>query len=297
MTPPSASTAHARHARTPVRRGAGPRGPRRVSGPSRKAGGATAARAARATATPRMNGGAVALPTPLIQRIGAISESRSLDRLLRSRGWIAVLGVLLIGLVFMQVSLLKLNAGMGSDVEKAAALERGNALLQADVSKLESNDRIQQLAIRAGMVLPTSDNVRYLGADGKRVGGSAAAGVPSEGEASTALLPTVPTGTVAEGTAPTTTTTEPQTTSSVPDAALAQQQAADAAAAQQAATPPATATTTPPATATAPPATTDGTAATTTSAATTTAATTAPATAPTTTTSSAASVGGATPGG
>ncbi len=140
--------------------------------------------------------------------------------------------MLLIGLVFMQVSLLKLNAGMGADVEKAAALERGNAMLQADVSKLESNDRIQQLAIRAGMVLPTSDNVRYLGAGGKRVGGADATAAPSQGEASTALLPTVPDAAAPEGTGVTTpTTTEPQTTSSVPDAALAQQQADAAAAA------------------------------------------------------------------
>lgn len=285
MTPSSASTAHARstgHARTPARHGVAPRGPRRVSGPAR--GGRTAVPAS----------GAVALPTPLVQRLGQISESRSLDRLLRSRGWIALLGALLIGLVFMQVSLLKVNAGMGANVEKAAALERGNALLQADVSKLESNDRIQQLAIRAGMVLPTSDGVRYLGAGGKRIGGAAAAtNVPSQGEASTAVLPTMPEDATSEGavgatTSPTptdaaATTPEPQTTSSVPNAAFVQQQAP--AAATQAQTPAATPTPTPAPSTTAP----------------TTASTGATSPPPTDTTTAAAagavSVGGATPGG
>jgi cell division protein FtsL len=290
MTPPAA-TARARstgHARTPTRRGLAPRGPRRVSGPARGA----------RTAFPPA--GAVALPTPLIHRLRQIPESRSLDRLLRSRGWIALLGVLLIGLVFMQVSLLKLNAGMGADVEKAAALERGNAMLQAEVSQLESNDRIQRLAIRAGMVLPTSNNVRYLGANGKRIGGAAAAtNMPSTGEASTALLPTVPTDTATGTTAtpgatdPTATTT-PQTMSSVPDAALAQQQAAAAsttAAAQQQAPASTTQTTTPPATAA-----TSTTAAT--GAAAPTGATAAPSDAATTAAAGgAATVGGATPGG
>jgi cell division protein FtsL len=292
MTPPSTAAARSTgHARTPTRRGLSPRGPRRVSGPSRKAGGAGAARVTRATAAaPRINGGAVALPTPLIHRLGQISESRSLDRLLRSRGWIALLAVLLIGLVFMQVSLLKLNAGMGTDVEKAAALEQSNAQLESDLSKLGSNDRITRLANAAHMVLPTSDNVRYLGADGRRVGGSAAAATPSVGEANTAVLPTVPSDlTGAEGTAgatatvtPPATTTEPQTISSVPGAGTT---ASSATTATASADTTATSTTTG---ATAPP---------TTASTATTGATTPSTTATTAAATGAASVGGATPGG
>ena len=294
MTPPSTAAARSTgHARTPTRRTIGPRGPRRVSGPSRKAGGAAAARVTRATAAaPRINGGAVALPTPLIQRLGQIPESRSLDRLLRSRGWIAVLAVLLIGLVFMQVSLLKLNAGMGTDVEKAAALAQTNALLESQLSKLGSNDRITQLANAAGMVLPTSDNVRYLGAHGRRIGGTSAAATPSTGEASTAVLPTVPTDvTGAEGTAGAAATvtppatTQPQTVSSVPGAGTT-------AAPQTSVTPPdaTTATTSAPST--------TGTTAPSTGASTATTGATAPSTTATMTAASgAATVGGATPGG
>jgi cell division protein FtsL len=238
MTPPPSTAAATGHARSLRRGPGGSRPARRVSGPSRAAGGARAARAAAAARVasrpalrpaprrPAAAGGAATLPIPLVARLGAVVESRWLDRLLRGRGWIVLVAVGLMGLVFLQVSLLKLNAGIGAAVERAAVLERENADLNAEISKLASNDRIQQLATRAGMVLPPSDDVRYLGKHGKRVGGSSVALVPSQAEASTATLPTVPTtegelapadpGTAATTTDPAATATEPQTTSSVP---------------------------------------------------------------------------------
>jgi hypothetical protein len=246
MTPPGwvgANPAPAGHQRA-VRRGTTPRGPRRVSGPSRAAGGARAARAGAATAAataaavnpnqlpfevPVGRRAAVARPvglprnhTPLAYRLGRVAEHSLLDRLLRSRAWIVVVGIGLIGLVFMQVSLLKLNSGMGRDVERSTTLERDNALLRASVSQLESNDRIQQMAIGMGMLLPASDGVRYLGANGKRIGGGSATLVPSQAEASTALLPTAPVDdTEHPATADPTVAAQPQTTSSVPGAAAA----------------------------------------------------------------------------
>jgi hypothetical protein len=246
MTPPPATASAAGHQRT-VRRGTVPRGPRRVSGPSRAAGGARAARANAATAAataaavnpnqlpfevPVGRRAAVARPvglprnhTPLVHRIGRVAEHSWLDRLLRSRAWIVVVGIGLIGLVFMQVSLLKLNSGMGQAVERATVLERENALDRAKVSQLESNDRIQLMAQRMGMLLPASDGVRYLGRDGKRIGGGTATQIPSQAEASTALLPNAPVDDTEHpattGTTGTTATTPPQTTSSVPGAATA----------------------------------------------------------------------------
>jgi hypothetical protein len=244
MTPPNPTAAAAGHQRT-VRRGTTPRGPRRVSGPSRAAGGARAARAGAATAAaaaaavnpnqlpfevPVGRRAAVARPvglprnhTPLVQRLGRVAEHSWLDRLLRSRAWIVLVGVGLIGLVFMQVSLLKLNSGMGRDVERSTTLERSNALLRASVSQLESNDRIQILAKDLGMVLPTSDGVRYLGKNGKRIGGGSTTRVPSQAEASTALLPDAPVDDTEHPVDATgaTTSTEPQTTSSVPGQAPA----------------------------------------------------------------------------
>jgi len=241
VTPPPSTAAATGHARSLCRAPGGTRPARRVSGPSRAAGGARAARAARAAAgapaaprrartapAPRRSAaGTATLPLPLVGRLGALVESRWLDRLLRGRGWIVLIAVGLMGLVFLQVSLLKLNAGIGAAVERSAELERANADLSAEISKLGSNDRIQQLATRAGMTLPPSNDVRYLGKNGRRIGGASAALVPSQAEASTATLPSAPTtdgelapadpaATATTPADPAATAAEPQTTSSVP---------------------------------------------------------------------------------
>jgi len=167
MTPPSAARAATAHSRQRVRRGAAPRVPRRVSGP-----------AARPRREPSVSsGGAVALPKlprvalPAVLR--RLPDGRLVDRLLTGRLWIGLVAFALIGIVFMQVSLLKLNAGIGRAVEKISTLDRENAVLRADVSRLGSNDRIQSEAEALGMVLPAPGSVRFLGKDGKAVGGDA----------------------------------------------------------------------------------------------------------------------------
>jgi hypothetical protein len=173
MTPPAAAAAAAERsaarraaAAHPVRsrprpgtRGGtprvGPSAPRRVSGPS---GGRRAARAA------------VAAPMPVALRLAAgvhaVAEHRLLDRLIRGRAWIAIVGVGLMGIVFMQVSMLRMNAGIGSAVEQATTLERQNAALQASVSQLSSGDRIATVAGKLGFVLPPGGSVRFLDARG-----------------------------------------------------------------------------------------------------------------------------------
>src|SRR5439155_305969 len=103
-----------------------PRAPRRVPGAGRP----------RAVAA----GGAVALPRPLgspgwgrraLRRLATLADHPLLDRLLTGRAWIGLIAFALIGIVFMQVSLLKLNAGIGRSVERASILDRYNAELRA----------------------------------------------------------------------------------------------------------------------------------------------------------------------
>ena len=96
------------------------------------------------------------------------SHSRTMDRLVRSRAWVVIIGVGLIGIVAMQVSMLKLNSGIGRAVDTVATLERGNASLKATVSELSSGDRIQRLAGAEGFVMPEPADVTYLRAADKR---------------------------------------------------------------------------------------------------------------------------------
>ena len=91
-----------------------------------------------------------------------VSASRAMDRLVRSRVWIGVIAFSLLGLVAMQVSLLKLNAGIGRAVQTASTLERSNALLRGEVSRLSAGERISSLAGAKGLVMPAPADVTYL---------------------------------------------------------------------------------------------------------------------------------------
>jgi cell division protein FtsL len=85
-----------------------------------------------------------------------------LDRLVRGRAWIPVLGVLLAGIVATQVEVLKLGASMGRWMERSAALSSHNQSLQASVATLSDDQRIERLAARMGMVMPAPTAITFL---------------------------------------------------------------------------------------------------------------------------------------
>ena len=70
--------------------------------------------------------------------------------------------MLLLGIVTMQVSLLKLNSGISRAVETTTTLERQNAALEQSIAKLSATDRIQKGAEALGLVLPAAGDVGYL---------------------------------------------------------------------------------------------------------------------------------------
>src|ERR687895_2130102 len=121
--------------------------PRRVSGPLRPL-----------PAGPPARRGS----TGVFERLRALPEHRVVDRLLRGRVWIWLIGVLLGGIVAMQVSLLKLNAGIGRAVTTAGTLERQNARLEADIARLSSGERIRAAAAEEGLVMPSAGAVAFL---------------------------------------------------------------------------------------------------------------------------------------
>jgi cell division protein FtsL len=86
------------------------------------------------------------------------------DRLIRGRLWIGLIACLLLGLVGMQVALLKLNAGIGRAVQQGANLERRNGELRAEISRLGSEERIQGMGAKLGLIMPDAGSVTYLAA-------------------------------------------------------------------------------------------------------------------------------------
>ena len=83
----------------------------------------------------------------------------------------ACIGVLLAGIVFLNVSLLEVNGGIANVSERSAALKRENAELQLKVAELASSERIQAAAAERGYALPEPAAVTYLqskGSDARR---------------------------------------------------------------------------------------------------------------------------------
>src|SRR5215216_2720861 len=140
----AARRSHARHATLP-------RHARRVSGPI--------ARPVPNVPLPRS---APRRETGAFERLRALPDHRMVDRLLRGRAWIWVIGLLLGGIVAMQVSLLKLNAGISNAVTTAGTLERQNADIESEIAKLSSTERVRDAAAAEGMVMPAPGSLEYL---------------------------------------------------------------------------------------------------------------------------------------
>jgi cell division protein FtsL len=92
--------------------------------------------------------------TGVFERIRALPETRVIDGLLRGRAWIWLIGILLGGIVAMQVSLLKLNAGISRAVTTAGTLERQNADLESQIAELSTIERVRDAAQSEDMVAP-----------------------------------------------------------------------------------------------------------------------------------------------
>ncbi|MGB3097775.1 MAG: hypothetical protein WBB30_00645 [Solirubrobacterales bacterium] len=103
--------------------------------------------------------------------VGGMADSGLVIGMTRSRVWIGVLGVLLGGIVALNVIGLSLSASTSGTATKIDELERANTVTQATIAKRSSSDRIQALAAGLGLDTPTPKAVSYL----KAKGGDAAA--------------------------------------------------------------------------------------------------------------------------
>ena len=70
--------------------------------------------------------------------------------------------MLLVGIVFFNVDLLRMNREIAATAEKSSSLKRDNARLRQEAALLGSSERIQDAAGRLGLVLPAAGDVRYL---------------------------------------------------------------------------------------------------------------------------------------
>ena len=94
--------------------------------------------------------------------VRALPDHVLLDRVIRGRVWIPLLGMLLAGIVAMQVEVLKLNAGIGRSLERGTALQAQNELLTASVAQLSDEQRIERIAAQMGMVMPAPGQLTFV---------------------------------------------------------------------------------------------------------------------------------------
>jgi cell division protein FtsL len=141
-----------------------------------------------------------AVPAPRVAP--APRGARVLDRLLTGRLWIGLVGVLLAGIVFFNVDLLRLNRDITHMADRTARLKRENARYRADLAVLANSERIQEAAAELGLVLPAPSEVRYLksnpGIDARNASKRIIAPQPTE--APDPIEPTAPTVDPVEGT-------------------------------------------------------------------------------------------------
>jgi hypothetical protein len=201
-SPQRASSARSAAHRPSIRTSATPRARRRVSGPAggvaslAVAGGygtvALPARTRRRPSPalprpriqlPRPRLPHVQLPSPIAVARGAVAfvaslpESSLLDRVIRGRIWIPLLGVLLVGIVGLQVENLKLNAGLGGAIEQTTNLQSRNDWLRDDVAQLSDPQRIEGIAARHDMLMAPPSVTKFLGVGGTPSSGSVGAAI------------------------------------------------------------------------------------------------------------------------
>jgi cell division protein FtsL len=156
---PHPSTPRPSH-RKPLQRSTVPHAPRRVSGPTapRPIAPGTAPRRAPRVDTPAH----VPRSARALTRLRTLPDHSLLDRVVRGRLWIPLLGVLLVGIVAMQVEVLKLNASIGHSTVSSAQVQSENQLLRASVSRLSDDQRIESEAVDLGMSMPAATQPLFV---------------------------------------------------------------------------------------------------------------------------------------
>lgn len=160
-----------------VRQGPAAAPPRRKPRPVKAAATAAPARKAPARKAParrkapsrRPGGQLIPIAAGAATAVRQLPDSSLMVRMTRGRAWIAVLGVLLVGIVAVNVVTLSLSAGAGHIDRNITALEEENPLLRARDSRLSGSARVRHEAAAIGLGAAPTDQVAYVQASSKDV--------------------------------------------------------------------------------------------------------------------------------
>jgi hypothetical protein len=82
----------------------------------------------------------------------------------RGRAWIAVLGVLLAGIVTLNVITLSFAASSGKIDEQITALDQENSILGGRDARLSGIGPVRQAAAPLGLAMPSSEEIHFTDA-------------------------------------------------------------------------------------------------------------------------------------
>jgi hypothetical protein len=153
-----------------VRQGTVAAPPRRKPRPLKAAASAVPGRKAPARKAPtrrkapsrRPGGQLIPIAAGAATAVRQLPDSSLMVRMTRGRAWIAVLGVLLVGIVAVNVVTLGLSAAAGHIETNITALEEENSLLSGRDARLYGSARVRHEAAGFGLVAASSDGTSYL---------------------------------------------------------------------------------------------------------------------------------------
>jgi hypothetical protein len=140
----------------------------RVAAPARKAP-ARKAPARRKAPTRRPGGQLIPIAAGAATAVRQLPDSSLMVRLTRGRAWIGVLGLLLAGIVAINVMTLSLSAAAGGIDRNLTALEEENSLLRGRDARLSGSARVRHDAAALGFSAAPTDQVGYVQASSKDV--------------------------------------------------------------------------------------------------------------------------------
>lgn len=166
-SPPPSRTAPPRKKAAPARR---PRSRPTPKGsavarpaPARKAP-ARAPRRAKPKTKRAVGGQLIPLAGRTAVAVGQLPDSGLVVRMTRGRAWIAVLGVLLAGIVTLNVITLSFAASSGKIDEQITALDQENSVLRSRDARLSGVGPVRQAAASLGLAMPSSEEIHFTDA-------------------------------------------------------------------------------------------------------------------------------------
>lgn len=161
---PRAKAAPARRpARKPARKPAPARkaaARTRAAAPARKAPARKAAPARRRSPARHPGGQLIPIAVGTATAVKRLPDSSLMVRMTQGRAWIGVLGVLLAGIVTLNVITLSFAASAGRIDQNIQALDQENSLLRSRDAQKSATARVRSEAAALGLAVPSTDQVR-----------------------------------------------------------------------------------------------------------------------------------------